>query len=99
MRFKIYRTDEEYNNDAPSPCKNAIKVSEEVPEVKYRTNINEKGELVYYGTEKTITKSHWEVEINTLEDFIALQEEVEHPLIFFGVGEDYGIEIYDNYRE
>ena len=52
MRFKIYRTDEEYNNDAPSPCKNAIKVSEEVPEVKYRTNINEKGELVCYGTEK-----------------------------------------------
>ena len=95
MRFKIYRTNEECKSDAPSPCKNAIKVYKEFEEVRYRTN--EKGELIRYVTGKTITSSRWEIELNTLEDFIALQEEVEKPLIFFG--EVDGIEIYDDYRE
>lgn len=95
MRFKIYRTREEYNSNAPSPCKNAIKVDKEFEEVRYRTD--EKGKLIRYLTGKTITSSHWEIELNTLEDFIALQEEVEKPLIFFG--EDDEIEIYDDYRE
>lgn len=95
MRFKIYRTGEEYNSNAPSPCKNAIKVDKDFEEVRYRTD--EKGKLIRYLTGKTITSSHWEIELNTLEDFIGLQEEVEKPLIFFG--EVDGIEIYDDYRE
>lgn len=95
MRFKIYRTGEEYNSNAPSPCKNAIKVDKDFEEVRYRTD--EKGKLIRYLTGKTITSSHWEIELNTLEDFIDLQEEVEKPLIFFG--EVDGIEIYDDYRE
>lgn len=95
MRFKIYRTGEEYNSNTPSPCKNAIKVDKDFEEVRYRTD--EKGKLIRYLTGKTITSSHWEIELNTLEDFIDLQEEVEKPLIFFG--EVDGIEIYDDYRE
>ena len=95
MRFKIYRTGEEHNSNAPSPCKNAIKVDKKFEEVRYRTV--EKGKLIRYVTGKTITISRWEIELNTLEDFIALQKEVEAPLIFFG--EDDGIEIYDGYRE
>ena len=97
MRFKIYRTGEEYNSNAPSPCKNAIKVDIELEEVRYRTDENEKRKLIKYLTGKTITSSHWEIELNTLEDFINLQKEVENPLIFFG--EDDSIEIYDDYRE
>ena len=81
MRFKIYRTGEEHNSNAPSPCKNAIKVDIELEEVRYR--IAEKGKLIKYLTGKTIASSHWEIELNTLEDFIALQKEVEAPLIFF----------------
>lgn len=95
MRLKIYRTDEEYNGDAPSPCKNAIKVVEEFPEAKVKYIRDENNNLIQFATLKFIPKSHWEIEINTLEDFIALQNEVENPLIFFGNG----IEIYDNYRE
>lgn len=94
MRFKIYRTGKEYENDAPSPCIYATKVVKEIPEFKWIKDENHK--LIEFETGKTITKSHWEVEINTFEDFIALQEEVKDPLIFFGDG---CIEVYDNYRE
>lgn len=95
MRFKIYRSNKEHDDNAPSPCKNAIKVHKEFEEVRYRTD--EKGKLIRYVTGKTLTSSRWEIELNTLEDFIALQEEVEAPLIFFGEVDK--IEIYDDYRE
>ena len=94
MRFKIYRTDEEYKSNHSSPCENAIKVIKEFPEFKWIKDENNK--WIEFETGKTITKSYWEVEVNTFEDFIALQKEVKNRLIFFGDGE---LEIYDDYRE
>ena len=40
MHFKIYRTGEEYKINAPSPCKNSIKVDKEYAEVRYLSLIH-----------------------------------------------------------
>lgn len=44
-----------------------------------------------------------EIEINTLEELLALMKEEDEPIIIFNDGDndhpDYEIEVYDDYRE
>lgn len=103
MTFKVSRTSDwgfEKNNP---PCKNAVVG---VEEYQFRERIfDENGKRIWQSTPRT--RDIWTIEINTLEDLMALKKEVneEHHqvgLIIFDRDDENGmpeIEIYDGYRE
>lgn len=96
MRFRIYRSsDYGYFYETP-PCKNAVVVEEQEPILDRIRDENNK--WIRCATGKIRIIKHWEVDINTLEDLLELETEVEHPLIISS-GDLLEIEIYDNYRE
>lgn len=100
MRFKIYRTSDPYLtfNETP-PCKNAILVKEQEPVVEWIRDENNVGWLQNDTGIRKIVK-HWEVDINTLEELMELEADVEHPLIISSDDDDSPeIEIYNSYRE
>lgn len=56
----------------------------------------EKAKLVKpYNPQEPFEQGEWEIEINTLEELIALSDETNHALIVT----DKEIEIYDDWRE
>lgn len=85
MIFRICRTSS--LDSECKPCEGAIPVT--IPSVIY-----------WPGRMKT-TRTAWNIEINTLEELIALQNILEEDLILLKPvnGEDPSIEIYDGYRE
>lgn len=91
MFFIIDRTSDYGFRKSDPPCKNAVvktktsKACLSIPFEKREMETVEKIEEVPY----------WAVEINTLEDLMALRKEVDAALIIF----DDSIEIYDDYRE
>ena len=82
MRFKICRSSDSYIT------------SNEIPPCKNAVIVE--GQVMV--REKIRYVPHWEVDINTLEEFLELQKEVEHPLIVSS-DETLEIEIYDDWRE
>lgn len=97
MFFKIIRTSDPYIrfNENP-PCKSAIIVEKAKPVTDWIRD--EHNKWIEHDTGKTKIEKHWEVEINTLEELLELQTEVEHPLIISSY-DLLEIEIYDTYRE
>lgn len=102
MVFKISRTTDwgfEKNNP---PCKNAV-VGVEEYQFKERV-FDENGKRIWQSTPRK--RDIWTIEINTLEDLMALKKEVSEErkigLIIFDGDDENGmpeIEIYDDYRE
>lgn len=102
MTFKISRTSQwHFLKDNP-PCKNAVIGNEDY---EYVTSIlDENGKRITQTS--TRTKNIWTIEINTLEDLMALKREVNENdnkiqvgLIIFDDDVMPEIEIYDTYRE
>lgn len=94
MTFQIEQTSCCFYEDKP-PCKNAY-IKETViciPVLRFENGKPIKGD--------PIIRKRWFVDINTLEELIALREEVENPLIVDHDDEmnKDTIEIYDDYRE
>ena len=97
MRFRICRTSDScINFNETPPCKNAIIVEEQEPILERIRDENNKWIRCDIGKIRII--KHWEVDINTLEDLLELETEVEYPLIISS-GNLLEIEIYDDYRE
>lgn len=95
MRFRIYRSsDYGYFYETP-PCKNAV-VEEQ--ESIFELVRDENNKRIRCDTGKTKIVKHWEIDINTLEELIELETEVDH-LLIISSGDLPEIEIYDKYRE
>lgn len=101
MIFKIYRTSSRAFREYSPPCKNAEVGEEEYKEIE--RIFSEEAKLMYQVTTKK--RKIWTIKIDSLEDLIALRDEIrgeeeETGLILLrseeGVDE---IEIYDTYRE
>lgn len=86
MKFTVTRTSDRHN--ANKPCNNAVCVKPYEPE---RFN----------GHNYADSEGQWEIEINTLEDLLALIGETNHPIILDcdSNNKEYDIEIYDDWRE
>ena len=82
MRFRIGRSSDPLIN------------FNEIPPCKNAVIVEEQDMV----REKIRYVPHWEVDINTLEEFLELQKEVEHPLIVSS-DDTLEIEIYDDWRE
>lgn len=82
MRFKICRSSDFYIT------------FNEIPPCKNAVIVE--GQVMV--REKVRYIPHWEVDINTLEELLELQKEVEHPLIV-SYDDTLEIEIYDDWRE
>ena len=97
MRFRICRTSDScINFNETPPCKNAIIVEEQEPILERIRDENNKWIRCDIGKIQII--KHWEVDINTLEELLELETEVDNPLIISSDGMR-EIEIYDSYRE
>ena len=96
MRFIICRSSDYDSFDKFPPCKNAVIVEEQVP-IRERIR-DENNKTIQFDTGKTKIVKHWEVDINTLEELLKLEAEVEHPLIISS-GDSPEIEIYNGWRE
>ena len=83
MKFRIYRTTDYMASEPTKPCENAICVSDGAIEGTVGAMFQK------------VKPYHWEIEINTLEELIALGDETGHEIIVW----DGGIEIYDGWRE
>lgn len=100
MIFKIYRTSSRVFREYSPPCKNA-EIGEEEYEERERI-FSEEAKLMFQITTKK--RKIWTVKIDSLEDLIALRDEIRGEevdgLILLrsdkGVDE---IEIYDTFRE
>lgn len=101
MIFKIYRTSSRAFREYSPPCKNAEVGEEEYKDIE--RIFSEKAKLMFQVTTKK--RKIWTIKIDSLEDLIALRDEIR------GEEEDTGlillrseegvdeIEIYDSYRE
>ena len=97
MRFRICRTSDScINFNKNPPCKNAIIVEEQESIIYWIRDENNK--RIQWDTGKIRIIKHWEVDINTLEELLELETEVDNPLIISSDGMR-EIEIYDSYRE
>ena len=97
MRFKIRRTSDHYISfDETPPCKNAVIVEEQEPIFDWIRDKN--NQWIRCDIAKIKIVKHWEVDINTLEELLELQTEVNNPLIISS-GDMLEIEIYDDYGE
>ncbi len=97
MRFRICRTSDScINFNETPPCKNAVVVEEQKSIFEWIRDEN--GKRMQCDTGKIRIIKHWEVDINTLEELLELETEVEHPLIISS-DDSLEIEIYDDYRE
>lgn len=97
MRFRICRSSDScINFNKTPPCKNAIIVEKQEPMVYWIRDENNK--RIQWDTGKIRIIKHWEVDINTLEDLLELETEVDNQLIISS-GDLPEIEIYDCYRE
>ena len=97
MRFRIGRSsDSIINFNETPPCKNAFIVEEQMPILDSTRDDNNK--WIQCDTLKIRIVNHWGVDINTLEELLELQKEVEHPLIV-SYDDTLEIEIYDDWRE
>ena len=97
MRFRICRSSDScINFNKTPPCKNAIIVEEQEPIIYWIRDENNK--RIQWDTGKIRIIKHWEVDINTLEELLELETEVDNPLIVSSDGMR-EIEIYDGYRE
>lgn len=90
MIFRIERSSDPLRN-APKPCQKAIEKTEMLTK-KVKIH-DENGNMIWQ--EFGFESKYWEIEINTLDDLLALKKEVSYDLIIC----DDGIEIYDSYRE
>lgn len=96
MTFEIIRTSTLYKK--VPPCKNAY-AKDVLVFIKRNYIRDEQGNRIMQET--PLFDKRWFVDINTLEELIAIREEVENPLIIDHDDElnrDV-IEIYDSYRE
>lgn len=101
MIFKIYRTSSRAFREYTPPCKNAEVGEEEYKDVE--PIFSEESKLTFQVTTKK--RKIWTIKIDSLEDLIALRDEIR------GEEEDTGlillrseegvdeIEIYDTFRE
>ena len=97
MRFRICRSSDScINFNKTPPCKNAIIVEKQEPIVYWIRDENNK--RIQWDTGKTRIIKHWEVDINTLEELLELEAEVNNSLIISS-DDSPEIEIYDCYRE
>lgn len=97
MRFRIGRSsDSLINFNKTPPCKNSVIVEEQVP-IRARIR-DENNKWILGDTGKTKIVKHWEVDINTLEELLKIEAEVEYPLIISS-DDSLKIEIYDDWRE
>lgn len=97
MRFRIYRSSDScINFNKTPPCKNAIIVEKQEPIVYWIRDENNK--RIQWDTGKIRIIKHWEVDINTLEELLELEAEVNNSLIISS-DDSPEIEIYDGYRE
>lgn len=103
MTFKVSRTSQWRFDKKRPPCKNAVHT---VEEYEFRQRIfDENGKRIWQSSPRT--RDIWTIEINTLEDLMALKKEVNEAkwqvgLIIFDGDDENGmpeIEIYDDYRE
>lgn len=97
MRFRICRSSDScINFNKTPPCKNAIIVEKQEPIVYWIRDENNK--RIQCDTGKIRIIKHWEVDINTLEELLELEAEVNNSLIISS-DDSPEIEIYDGYRE
>ncbi len=97
MRFRICRSSDScINFNKTPPCKNAIIVEKQEPIVYWIRDENNK--RIQWDTGKIRIIKHWEVDINTLEELLELEAEVNNSLIISS-DDSPEIEIYDGYRE
>ena len=97
MRFRICRSSDScINFNKTPPCKNAIIVEKQEPIVYWIRDENNK--RIQWNTGKIRIIKHWEVDINTLEELLELEAEVNNSLIISS-DDSPEIEIYDGYRE
>ena len=97
MRFRICRTSDScINFNKTPPCKNAIIVEKQEPIVYWIRDENNK--RIEWDTGKIRIIKYWEVDINTLEELLELEAEVNNSLIISS-DDSPEIEIYDCYRE
>ena len=99
MMFEVMRTTDWCFNEHSKPCKNA----------RIHTYKKESEELIYSGklgiVEQTRLKEYntWVVDINTLEELLALMDEVRVEIVIGRSNKvtntDWYIEIYDGFRE
>ena len=99
MKFRIYRTSTCWKDDPPKPCEGTVHVTD--PSYTYKTKVPYYFHPYEYELKSdweettTVECGHWEIEINTLEELLALAKNTDEKLI---VSEDQ-IEIYDSWRE
>ena len=97
MRFRICRSSDScINFNKTPPCKNAIIVEKQEPIIYWIRDENNK--RIQWDTGKIRIIKHWEVDINTLEELLELEAEVNNSLIISS-DDSPEIEIYDCYRE
>lgn len=97
MRFRICRSSDScINFNEIPPCKNAVIVEEQEPIFDRIRDENNQWIRCAIGKIKII--KHWEVDINTLEELLELEAEVNNSLIISS-DDSPEIEIYDCYRE
>lgn len=97
MRFRICRSSDScINFNETPPCKNAVIVEEQEP--IFDRIRDENNQWIRCSIGKIRIIKHWEVDINTLEELLELETEVDNPIIISS--DDLPeIEIYDCYRE
>lgn len=98
MKFQIYRTSNYSDRDNPK----VEKAKKEILKYHYNAYTPHGGTPIYARDEM---KECWTIEINTLEELIALAKSQKSPIILglpYDEGEGFqlhSIEIYDGYRE
>lgn len=96
MTFDIYKTSEDTLYDVKNqPCEGSYKT---VKERTIRWLIqDENSKAIYQEIPRKVNR--WSIDINTIEELIALMKEVGSLIIYKDNHHSYSIEIYDDYRE